>query len=158
MPCCCCCCASLVKISTNYAFVFTTVLTRDVAPPTESRPTNELIAASEEWSGCLKTPVCLFIVLSQRPCANGRREGQCCVGCSLHKLSACGTSAYTQTHTPPRRAAFCEEKSRRVCRVPLDHLSSKALPLPPPPFLSPLMTDHLGPRMQRAATMRRLRS
>lgn len=39
-----------------------------------------------------KPPACLFIVLSQRPCANGSRGGLCCVGCSLHKICACGAA------------------------------------------------------------------
>lgn len=86
--------APVWKRSAQITHLFTgiiNVLTRNVAPPTVTVPTNELTPSPEEWS-LSKTPLCLFIVLSQRPCANGSRGGLCCVGCRLHKISACGAA------------------------------------------------------------------
>lgn len=76
----------IINLGINLCF------SRRLAPPTLHKPI-QLAHPLLRGVICIsETPGCLFIVLSQRPYANGSRGGLCCVGCTLHKLSTCGTA------------------------------------------------------------------
>lgn len=61
---------------------YKSVLSRSSALPTSHKP-SQLAHPLLRGVICIcETPGCLFIVLSQRPCANGSRGGLCCVGCT----------------------------------------------------------------------------
>lgn len=82
----------LCSTSTNYAFVYYHCFDQKCSSAHWDHPSQWAPSCLRGVICISKTPVCLFIVLSQRPCANGSRGGLCCVGCSLHKTSACGTA------------------------------------------------------------------
>lgn len=138
-----------------------TVTTRSVVPPTKTASANELKSCLGGVICISQTPASLFIELSQRPCANGAEGGLCCVGWCLHKICACGNTHTTPTGNPwqqlePWLYLFSIQTHWFLWGKHKSRLSDGYPGISPTP---PLIPQHFGLRMQRAAaaaTMRRL--